>query len=44
MTKYEIFSHVNTREQAEEVRDNLQKLGFKCYYKYEWIIMREVKE
>jgi hypothetical protein len=44
MIHYERFSHLSNKAQAEEVRDNLRKLGFKSYYVCEWVVMREVME
>jgi hypothetical protein len=44
MTKYERFSYVGTEEQAQDITESLKKLGFKAYYKFTWVVMREVKE
>jgi len=44
MTKYEKFSYVNTKEQAQDIKERLQSYGYKSYYDLVWIVYREVKE
>lgn len=34
---YEVFNKFRTKQQAQEVTNNLKKNGIRAYYKFNWI-------